>query len=143
MERPPRGQREGVFAQGIGSRILLQGIFIEVIALGGYWLALRWGYPRAAAQTVAFLTMAFSQLVHTLNVKTWRTSVFAVGLGNNRALIWALLVSGLLQLVVVVVRTLQNLLGTMVLPGRSWHRVAGLSLLPLVTGELAKAVASD
>ena len=42
MKRPPRKLKEGIFSEGVGARIIWQGIMIGLLALAAFWLALRW-----------------------------------------------------------------------------------------------------
>ncbi|NLC76512.1 MAG: calcium-translocating P-type ATPase, SERCA-type [Clostridia bacterium] len=138
MNRPPRSSREGVFAGGMGISILYQGAIIGLLALGAYWLALSWGRSLVEAHTMAFLTMALSQLVHSFNARSLEHSIFSLGVATNRYLVYAFFASLLLQLAVVFVPFLQGVFGTALLGSQDWALVIGFSLLPLVVVEAGK-----
>lgn len=142
MQRPPRSSKEGVFAGGMGSRIIFQGALIGLLALTSYWLALSWGRSLVEAHTMAFLTMSLSQLVHSFNARSLEHSLFALGVATNRHLVYAFSASLLLQLAVVFLPFLSDIFGTTVIGAHDWAVVLGLSIVPLVVVEVWKAVAA-
>jgi len=141
MNRPPRDSKEGVFAGGVGLKIIIQGVMMGILALSAYWLALFWGRSLVEAHTMAFLTMSLSQLVHSFNARSLDHSLFYLGVTSNRSLVYAFLISLLLQLMVVFVPGLNNVFGTTVINPHDWAVVLGLSLVPLVVVEVWKALA--
>lgn len=140
MDRPPRKPNEGVFAGGMGGKILWQGALIGLLSLASYWLALSWGRTLEEAHTMAFVTMALSQLVHSFNVRSLDQSLFALGLGTNRSLVWAFLASASLQVATVLVPFLRGIFETAMLRSGDWAVVLGLSLVPLAAVEIGKLV---
>lgn len=141
MQRPPRKPNEGVFSDGVGARIIYQGLMIGIIALGSYWLALHWGRTLEEARTVAFLTMALSQLVHSLNVRSINLSVFKIGIGSNRSLNWSILISAAALSMTIFIPFLRNVFETVVLRPSDWIFVFSLCLLPLLLVETRKLFA--
>lgn len=142
MNRPPRNSKEGVFAGGMGIRIILQGALIGILALTSYWLALSWGRSLVEAHTMAFLTMAISQLVHSFNARSLDHSIFTLGVTSNRNLVYAFAVSLLLQLAVIFIPFFSGIFDTTVITAHDWAVVLGLSIVPLVVVEVWKAVAA-
>lgn len=142
MNRPPRNSKEGVFAGGMGIRIILQGALIGILALTSYWLALSWGRSLVEAHTMAFLTMAISQLVHSFNARSLAHSIFTLGVTSNRNLVYAFAVSLLLQLAVIFIPFFSGIFDTTVITAHDWAVVLGLSIVPLVVVEVWKAVAA-
>ncbi|WP_297202168.1 calcium-translocating P-type ATPase, SERCA-type, partial [Thermanaeromonas sp.] len=138
MNRPPRKPNEGVFAGGMGIKILWQGALIGLLSLASYWLALSWGRTLEEAHTMAFVTMALSQLVHSFNVRSMDQSLFAIGLATNRSLVYAFLASASLQLAVVFIPFLRGVFETVMLRSSDWGVVLTLSLVPLVAVETSK-----
>jgi Ca2+-transporting ATPase len=140
MNKPPRNPREGVFAGGVGVSILYQGAIIGVVSLAAYWLALSWGRSVEEAHTMAFLTMALSQLIHSFNARSFNLSLFRLGIGTNRTLVYAFFLSIVLQLVIVFVPFFRGIFETALLQLGDWAVVLGLSLIPLVVVEISKAI---
>lgn len=138
MDQPPRKPDEGVFAGGMGVNILWQGALIGLTALGVYYLALRWGRTLPEAHTMAFTTMALLQLVHSFNARSSSQSLFDIGVGSNRNLVYAFLASASLQAVVLFVPFLRGFFDTVLLQPTDWAVVLIFSLVPLVAVEMAK-----
>ena len=138
MKKKPRRSKEGVFAGGVGIDILVQGAVIGLLSLASYWLALSWGRTLEEAHTMAFLTMAFSQLVHSFNARSLEQSLFSLGIGTNRVLVIAFLFSTAAQLAVIFIPFLRNIFETALIQPGDWLAVLGLSLIPLVTAEISK-----
>lgn len=138
MDLPPRKPNEGVFAGGMGTKILWQGALLGLLSLASYWLALSWGRTLEEAHTMAFVTMAMSQLVHSFNVRSMDQSLFALGLGTNRSLVYAFLASASLQVAVVFIPFLRQVFETATLRSSDWGVVLAMSLIPLVAVEISK-----
>lgn len=140
MEQPPRKPNEGVMAGGIGGSILWQGAMIGLLAFGIYVLALSWGRTVPEAHTMAFATLALLQLVHSFNVRSINKSVFQLGVGSNRTLVYAFLGSFGLQALVLFVPFLRGFFDTVPLMLTDWLVVLLFSLVPFVVVELVKVV---
>jgi Ca2+-transporting ATPase len=138
MKKQPRSPKEGVFAGGVGKDILIQGAAIGLLSLASYWIALKWGRTLEEAHTMAFVTMAFSQIVHSFNVRSLEQSLFTMGIGTNRSLVAAFVFSMLMQLAVVFVPFLREIFETALLQPSDWGVALGLSLIPLVIAEIGK-----
>lgn len=140
MKRGPRPQKEGVLSQDMATGILWQGLMLGIVSLASYGLALHWGRPLRAARTIAFLTLALSQLVHAFNIRSRTESLFTPGLGGSPSLVYAFLVSVTLQLAVVFLPFLRVIFATVPLALRDWGLVVGLCLLPLLMVEGRKLI---
>ncbi|MHB8917454.1 MAG: cation-translocating P-type ATPase, partial [Desulfocucumaceae bacterium] len=138
MSRPPRKPGEGLFSGGVGTAILWQGAVIGLVSLASYWLALSWGRTLEEARTMAFITMAMSQLVHSFNTRSLSHSLFSIGVFSNRSLVLAFLVSSAALLAVVFIPFLRSAFNTAPLLPTDWGVVLGLSVIPLVAVELSK-----
>ncbi|MFZ5943077.1 MAG: cation-translocating P-type ATPase [Bacillota bacterium] len=138
MGKKPRDPQEGVFAGGVGTDILILGVTIGFISLTSYWLALEWGRTIEEAHTMAFVTMAFSQLVHSFNVRSLEDSIFETGITTNRALVVAFFFSALAQLAVIYIPFLRGVFETSALQTNDLAVALGLSLTPLLVAEIVK-----
>ena len=138
MDRPPRKPKEGLFSEGIGVKILWQGILIGLLSLAAYWLALSWGRTLEEAHTMAFVTMSMSQLVHSFNVRSTERSLFTIGFGTNRSLLYAFAVSSAALFIVIFTPFLRGVFETVILQPSDWALVLGFSVIPLVLVEISK-----
>ena len=89
-------------------------------------------------QTMAFVTLAFSELVHVFNVRNNKESLFKTKVFNNSKLIWAILGSAALMLVILLVPALRNVFSIPVLPTQNVLELVGLVIAPLIIVELFK-----
>jgi len=138
MNKPPRHPKETVFAGGVGLAILYQGILIGLLAFMAYWLGLQWGQSIEQARTMAFMTLSFSQLVQSFNARSFEQSLFKLGVFSNRNLVYAFLISIVLQLAVVYLPFLQGIFDTTFLTGQELITIILLSFTPLFIVEIAK-----
>lgn len=137
MERGPRPKSEGIFAHGLGLRIVLQGAMFALLTLCAFMLGRAATKELAGGQTMAFMVLAFSQVVQSFNMRSNR-SLFQIGFFTNRKLNLAVLTSTLLMLLVVFT-PVRTAFGLIILPGTLYLQALGLSLVPLAAMEFSKA----
>lgn len=137
MERGPRPKDEGIFAHGLGIRIVLQGAMFAVLTLCAFWIGRKTTGALAGGQTMAFMVLAFSQVVQSFNMRSNR-SLFKTGFFTNQKLNLAVLTSTILM-ILVVFTPVRVAFGLMMLPGMLYWQALGLSLVPVVAMEFSKA----
>jgi Ca2+-transporting ATPase len=114
MQRPPYRTSESIFGRGMARHILWVGLLMGFVSLGmGYWA---WATGREYWQTMVFTTLTLSQMGHVLVTRSERYSVFRIGLLSNKALLGAVLLTFILQMMVVYVPFLQAIFKTAALP---------------------------
>ena len=89
-------------------------------------------------QTMAFIVLAFSELVHVFNVRDNKNSIFKTGILGNRVLILAVLASAALMGIILVVPALRHIFSIPVLPIGNLIETLGLVLAPVVIVEILK-----
>lgn len=137
MEKGPRPKEEGIFAHGLGVRIVLQGAMFAALTLCAFWLGRETTGELADGQTMAFMVLAFSQVVQSFNMRSNR-SLFKTGFFTNQKLNLAVLTSTLLM-ILVVFTPVRVAFGLMILPGVLYWQALGLSLIPVLAMEFSKA----
>jgi P-type Ca2+ transporter type 2C len=80
----------------------------------------------------------FVQLVHVFNCRSTRLSLFQLGVGTNRALVWAFLLSLVVQVAVLTVPAAAPVFKIASLPVEDWALIGIMALLPLVIMESIK-----
>ena len=142
MERPPRKNTGSLFGDGLGGRILLEGVMIGVLAL----LAFGIGHvyfdqenDYAVGRTMAFAVLSLSQLVHAFNMRG-EGSLGKLPFCSNKWLLMAFVVGVALQCVVIMMPPLAGVFQVVPLNGEQWLLTAALALAPLPLVELEKAV---
>jgi P-type Ca2+ transporter type 2C len=130
MKRPPRHPKEGVFARGLGWKIISRGFVIGMVTLAAFMTAYeRSGNDLVYAQTVAFATLVMAQLIHVFDCRCER-SIFDRNPFENIYLFGAVIVSILLLLVVIYYPPLQGIFHTMPIALFDWLLIIGLAALP-------------
>ncbi|MFB4167557.1 calcium-translocating P-type ATPase, SERCA-type [Virgibacillus sp. JSM 102003] len=132
MRRGPRNPREGIFARGLGFKIISRGILIGVITLIAFMMSYQDNPDNLIyGQTIAFTTLVMAQLIHVFDCRS-ENSVFARNPFENKYLVLAVLSSLLLLLVVIYWEPLQPIFHTTFLNVRDWMLILVLSSLPTV-----------
>ena len=137
MKHPPRDPDEGIFSGKMGFNIFSQGIFIGMITL----IAFYYGYSQYSlviGETMAFGTLSFSQLWQSLNSRSEQYSLIKLGIFTNRYLVLAIFVSGILQLLVMLIPFLQSIFGVTALTYSQWLVVILISLTAIPFVEILK-----
>lgn len=138
MNRKPRPKNESLFSHGLGIRVVLQGIMFGTLSLIAYWLGETQTASVAGGQTMAFMVLAFSQVIHAFNMRSHH-SLFKTGVFTNHNLNRAVLISAAL-VCLVLFTPLRTAFGLVLLPGKLYLQAAGLIFVPLLVMELSKAV---
>lgn len=137
MEREPKPKNEGIFAHGMGVRVLLQGCMFGLLSLAAFRLGWRQTGVVEGGQTLAFMVLALSQVVQAFNMRSHR-SLFQTGFFTNRKLNGAAALSAALMCLVLFT-PLSAAFGLAPLTPGLYLAGLGLSLAPLAVMELSKA----
>jgi Ca2+-transporting ATPase len=141
MQRPPARPGESIFARGVGSYILRVGVVFGLITI----VMMVWSY-RSEAQdgpwrTMVFTTLCLAQMGHALSARSERP-LFQVKPFSNPWLLWAVVLTTLLQLVLLYVPVLSGFFGTVPLAADDLLVCVGMSLLFFVYLEAEKVLRS-
>ncbi len=143
MDHKPKPKNEGLFAGGLGVRVVLMGAMFAALslvafALGRYVMTPEGVDPMATGQTMAFMVLATSQVVHAFNMRSDK-SIFKIGLFGNHKLNWAALAS-LLMMCLVLFTPARIAFGLVVLSPELYLIALGLIFVPVVVMEFCKLV---
>jgi len=141
MNHPPRGKSSNFLSNGVLPSIFYQGFFEGGITLFVFWYATHianWG--NAVGETMAFATLGLIQLFHAFNVKSVYKSLGEVGAFKNKMFNYAILLSSVMLLSVMVIPGLTTVFDVATLTAGQWLFVVGsaFSIVPIV--EIAKAI---
>ena len=118
MNRPPRDSKEEIFAGGLLSNIIYQGILVTALTIisyfvGNYFETGIFAIPKGVSEhgiTMAFLTMSMCEIFHSFNMRSQRQSVFSLH-GQNKILWVAMIGSLALTTAVLEIPFLANAFG--------------------------------
>ena len=141
MNHPPRGKGSNFLSNGVLPSIFYQGFFEGGITLFVFWYAThiaKWGNP--VGETMAFATLGLIQLFHAFNVKSVYKSLGQVGAFKNKMFNYAILLSAVMLLSVMVIPGLTTVFDVATLTAGQWLFVvaSAFSIVPIV--EIAKAI---
>ena len=149
MDRKPVKRNEGIFTKGRTFRIIYQGIMIGGLTLVAYLIGL--GTTNKAidgltleqtkievGQTMAFIVLAFSELIQVFNIRDNKNSIFKTGILGNGALILAILASALLMVVILFIPQLRTIFSIPILPSDNIIETIVLVLSPIIIVEIMK-----
>lgn len=154
MKEKPRDPKEGIFSKGGLRDTLLYGAIITIAVLIAYfapaWFHGVYDYAGikalyadpvdktylAQAQTMAFTTLAISEIFHMLNMSNLRRSAFRVFKNKNWMMAVAFVFALGLQLIVIEIPGVRSVFSTSNLEWYEWLTTAALSVLPLLVHEI-------
>ena len=143
MDHPPKPKDEGIFAQGLGVKVLIQGVMFAALTLGALHLGRYIGRengldPAAAGSTLAFMVLALCQIVQAYNMRSSH-SIFKIGVFGNKMLNLAAIVSIVMVAFVMLIPGVNGAFGMVYLPFWAYFAGIGFSLVPVLVMELSKA----
>lgn len=138
MNVPPKPKDEGLFAHGLGLRVILQGLMFGLLTLAGFLIGERATGSLAGGQTLAFMVLSLSQIIQAFNMRSDR-SLSKIGVFTNHKLNWACLIS-IIMVSVVLFTPIGVAFSIVTLPAGIYAAGLGLCLVPVVIMELSKAV---
>ncbi|HBC1988922.1 TPA: cation-translocating P-type ATPase [Enterococcus faecium] len=144
MDQPPIPKNEGIFARGLLQKIAINAGVFTIVTLFGYYLGSYvdtispWvDASQHVGQTVAFLILAYSSILHVFNVRSSQ-SVFKVNLATNKALVEMALLALAITTAVALLPFTQELFGLVHISLNHWFLVGILSIVPIAVNELIK-----
>ena len=149
MQRKPRDTKKGVFTKGMTWRVIYQGIMIGGLTLAAFMIGLGTTTEPIGdltleqskievGQTMAFVTLALSELTHVFNVRDNKKSIFKSNVFNNMKLIGAVLISAVLVFVILLIPELRNIFSIPLLPTQNIIELICLIFAPIVIVEIFK-----
>ena len=141
MRQPPRDPREAILSGELARPIIGYALLISLCTLGAF----SWGLARdpmssAHAGTLAFMTLAFAQILHLGNARSTSPVIAPARALSNRYALAAVLVTFGLQIMAVSLDPLARVLRLSPLTGVDWLVVLGLALVPAVVGQALKSL---
>lgn len=138
MKRKPRPRNEGIFSNGLGIKIILQGFMFAILTLIGYKIGISVLGAPEGGRTMAFIILALSQIVQSFNMR-YEKPLLKTGIFGNKNLNIAALIS-LILVLLVVFTPIYAAFGMTVLPLALYIQALALSLVPLIIMEISKSI---
>jgi Ca2+-transporting ATPase len=139
MDRPPRSPDAAILSRPFVRLIAGYGVVITASTLSAFAIALRGDGGLGRATTVAFMTLALSQLFHVFNARAVGPIALTRRFFRNRWVWSALALTVGLQLMATYLPALSRVLRTEPLSLADWSMLVPISLIPLALGQAWKA----
>ena len=139
MDKKPKPKNEGLFAGGLGVRVVLMGVMFAALSLVAFYIGKTLGGSLEHGQTMAFMTLATSQVLHAYHMRSDK-SLFKIGPFGNSKLNWAALASLLLVVFILFTPGVMTAFGLVYLTPKLYLIGLGLILIPSVIMEFCKLV---
>ncbi len=140
MTSPPRNSRAGLFSGQVGIGIIYQSILQTLIVIAVFVVGINCYTPEAAS-SMAFFTIIFMQLLHSINCKS-NSSIFKKDILNNKTFNLCFLITLGLNLMVAILPIMYTIFGLQMLNLSQWIVVIIASILIIPGCELFKAILS-
>ncbi len=143
MKRPPRDPKTGIFAGGVATDCLYQGILVMLLTFASFGLGSvlnggAFGFKDSAISvTMAFITMSMAEVFHSFNMRSARRSLLSIK-KMNKYLLGAMLLSFVLTQLVLFVPVLRNAFGFEQISLKMYLIAVGLGLLIIPLVEVVK-----
>ena len=140
MQRPPRRAKEPILTRRHWWAIAGYGLVIAATLGAAFTIALLWlSMTQQQAVTVSFMTLGFTRLWHVFNMRDRNSGWLRNEISQNPYVWGALVLCTGLLLIAVYVPFLSAALGTADPGINGWLLIIGMSFVPLVVGQIAKA----
>lgn len=139
MRRKPRPASESILSWQRGRSVVLQGALVGGVALTAFgYMYLRHPENVSEARAMTFCVVVYAELLRALAARSQTLTWGQLGFFSNPLLLVAIVVSGLLQISVIVTPFLQPVFEVNTHPAAEWLFIAVLGLTPVTVIELVK-----
>lgn len=106
MEHEPRNPKDGIFAGGMGFDVVFQGVIVTILTLTAYFIG---HYIESGAweivnspdgMTMAFLTLSMTEIFHSFNMRSRRTSILKMK--KHNVFLWGAMLLSLVCTTLVI-----------------------------------------
>lgn len=145
MKRKPRSSKAGVFADGMGYSVLIEGLLVTLLVLSAYFIGSAFEYGALTLQTsthgitMAFITMSMTEILHSINMRSQHDSIFRIKT-KNKTLLIAAVASLVLTTLVCEIPFLASAFGFTSVGLVEYAIALGLSVLIIPFVEIIKAI---
>ncbi|MDU6063650.1 MAG: cation-translocating P-type ATPase [Anaerococcus sp.] len=139
MERQPRDPKESIISGDLKNSLIVQSLAITFSVLMSYIIGLKLIFPGniEGAHTMVFATLITSELLRAFSVRSTKYTLKELGIGSNKQLIKANILSFALLLLVMYVGPLRFLFELELITWQ-WIIILALAFIPLILGEVHK-----
>lgn len=128
-----------LFERDLVSRVIIQGVFVAVMALIAYWLGVSW-QGHTLGQTMAFCVLTFSQILRAFNQRSNTDPIWVRSETPNPWILVAGVIAAGMMAAILLVPALRDAFKLTALGTREWATVILFAASSIVQIEIVKAV---
>lgn len=142
MNIPPRNPNEPILDKNMVKSLIVQSISISIATLCAYiWGMKTYGTENLTyARTITFATLITAELLRAYSSRSLSHSIFKIGVFSNKTMVKSTAFAFLLLLAVLYIPFLQPVFRTYTIGLRDWGIILVFSIIPLIVGEIYKAI---
>lgn len=137
MEQQPRPPKEPIINKAMQAGVIVQTVAITTVTLIAFWMGRSHPEPQYA-ETMAFATLSFSELLRAFTARSERYPIWKIGFFTNRWMNIAVVFSMVMLLVVIYVPFLNPIFDTLPLGWEEWSKLLPLLVVPSIAAEATK-----
>ena len=144
MKRKPIPKDNGIFADGMGLRIIVMGVWFTLLAMTAYYIGsfvvVADGFlpSHEIGRTMAYVTLGWASVVNIMNVRSFRESIFTIGFASNRLLFGGICLSLSLIAITAGAPVIRDVFHAVPVSGLHWLIMVGLGITPFILMEIIK-----
>ncbi len=139
MKQKPKPKDEGLFANGLWLKVILQGVLFGGLSLAAFAIGWYTTGVLEQGQTLAFMVLALSQVIQAICLRSEK-SLFRINPFSNPKLIWACLGSIALVAAVLFIPPFRTAFGLELLSLDLYLIGLALIFVPFVVMEISKLI---
>jgi Ca2+-transporting ATPase len=139
MSQAPRPPKEPIINRTMQVGVAIQTVAITAVTLTAFLIGKTHTAPHFA-ETMAFATLSFSELLRAFTSRSERYPLLKIGVFTNRWMNYAVLFSVMLLLAVIYVPFLNPIFDTLPLGWSEWIIILPLLIIPSLAAEIYKAI---
>jgi Ca2+-transporting ATPase len=144
MQKPPRDPDKPIITKNHWLETIIYGFMLTFTVLGAFSIALYvLNIGEIRAVSISFLTLAFVQLWHVLNMRDLGTNLIKNEVITNKYIWGAIALSVLLILTATYLPGLNTVLKTVDPGPEGWLLILGMSIIPLILGQIWRSLGKE
>ncbi len=141
MDNPPRDPKKNIITNSNWIAIALYAVAISLSVIAAILYCKAYiSTDDKIANNIAFITLAFAQLLHVFNMSSAHSKILINEVTSNKFVWLAIIICTGLMLLVYAVPQIRLVLGLAVLPGKAWLISFLAAFLPLLLVQLYKFI---
>lgn len=144
MKMPPKDPKEPIISRKNWMQIIIYGVIIAISVSGAYFYShFHWQESEGINNNIAFLSLAFAQFLHVLNMRSGREPLLNNQVTRNKYVWMAVIFCTAVVLAAYFIPVVAEVLDLQPLQARHWILIAMAGILPTFIIQVIKLFKKD